>query len=104
MIPAPDLPIPTSFTADGLVKGWSYNKHLRIVTKSCSTSVSHSLRGWDKTTSRDPIAQYSTELLALQALRAAVAEDHAQQMAAIDEAISLCGRTPNSVNAADGGR
>jgi hypothetical protein len=88
----PDLPPPRpGWTGMILTKGWMFNSYADEVGKACSSSVHHSLHGWDKTTSQRPLHLYSTELLALQALRHEAGEQSARRLAAIDKRIAEAG-------------
>ena len=82
---APDIPIPRS--TDGIVNGISYNSYSRCVRKTCSSSIAHNDHGWDKVTSRDPIAQYSSVLKSLKAMRTEVELDCARKLHEIDKMI-----------------
>ena len=54
---------------DKIVNGYSYNAYSTRVEKSCSGVFYHSIGIWDNTDSQRPIAQYSSKLLALKAMR-----------------------------------
>ena len=79
----PDIPIPE--WEEGLTKGWTplYNR----VEKACSSSVSHGTGQWDKTTSQQPLALYSSALLALKALRHEMELRLAKALAQVDRQI-----------------
>lgn len=84
----PDLPPPNydqGFNA--LVKGWSFNKYNHVVEKTCSSMVHHG-KGWEKTSSQNPIHQYSSKVLALKSLRYEVEQDFYKDMAKIDKRIA----------------
>jgi hypothetical protein len=84
----PDVPIPQW---PGLVKGWigvgPTSNHPRV-EKACSSSVSHNIGGWEKTTTQQAKRLYSSELLAWKALRYEVEQECASKLARIDEQIS----------------
>lgn len=79
----PDIEPPKS----GIVKGYIYNAHSCVIMYAISSPVSHAT-GWDKfpvkTSSQRPLSMYSTELLALKALRHAVEKECAEKLADID--------------------
>jgi hypothetical protein len=83
----PDLP-PPQFGNGGadLVNGWSFNLHSKRAYKSCSSSIYHG-DGWGQTRSSQPIHQYSTEELALRALRNELENEYASQLRNIDKRI-----------------
>jgi predicted CxxxxCH...CXXCH cytochrome family protein len=78
---SPDLPPPER--CDVLAKGWSFNMHTGNVYKTCSSVICHGV-GWDNTNSRGPLWQYSTEVLALRALRYALENECAKKLRQID--------------------
>ena len=78
----PDVP-PPEFGV-GIVNGWSINAHNCTYYKSCSSSIGHGIRRWDKTTSQNPIHQYSTESMAKRALRWHAEEKAAEMLWKID--------------------
>jgi hypothetical protein len=80
----PDIPKPES--GQNLVKGWSFNSYSGRVEKSCSTCIYHG-DGWDKTSSQNPIEQYSTPVLACRAMRREVEERCARELRKIDRKI-----------------
>jgi hypothetical protein len=75
-----DIPIPED---QKLVNGYAYNDYTGTVSQSCSTFIGHGLQ-WDRTNVRGPIAQYSSKLLALKALRNALESKYAKQLREID--------------------
>lgn len=83
-----DMPPPKSFSGTGLVKGWSFNTYNGSVYKTCSSSVGHG-NGWDKTSSQNSISQFSTEILALQALAFELNEINIKKIAEIFSRISV---------------
>lgn len=81
-----DLPPPDIWEA--LSKGWNYAPFHDVgrVEKYCSSRSSHGI-GWETTRSQNPRHLFSTELLALQALRHELAEGYAKNLARIDALI-----------------
>jgi hypothetical protein len=78
----PDIDYPK--IGDGLINGYNFNSYAREVWKSCSTSYSHGIRNWDKTSSQQPIQQYSSKLLALKAMRNEIETKVARDLRSID--------------------
>ena len=74
-----------------LVRGWSYNANAGNdkISKSCSSSAFHG-HNWEKTSSCGEIPQFSTELLALRALRHEVEIQCAKRLRDIDLKIEAC--------------
>jgi hypothetical protein len=83
----PDVLIPTGFGV--LSKGFLYSAHLMALrfVPACSSSVGHNFGSSDETNSRNGRALYSTELLALRALRNDAEQQCANWLADIDKAI-----------------
>ena len=81
---ARDLPPPTGSLA--LTRGWNFNWHSKAVFMACSDVISNG-EGWEKTTSQNPRHLFSTELVALKALRYEVAYRAARELADIDARI-----------------
>ena len=76
----PDIPIPDFQT---ITKGWmtGYER----ADKAMSSSISHKRGDWeDRSWSQQPRALYSTELLALKALRHEMEEQFAEKLASVD--------------------
>lgn len=65
---APDIPKPADSHKD-IVPGYVFNAYCLSVSESCSTSLYHSKDDSTRTTTQNPIEQYSTKLLALRAMR-----------------------------------
>ena len=87
-----DLP-PPPFSRDGLTKGWDYNAHSLAANKHCSSSM-YNGSGWEKTTSQQPRSLFSTELLALRAMRYHVEQEAMTRLAAVDALIAAAQVTP----------
>ena len=81
----PDISVPST----GIVNGWGFNSYSRKVEKSCSTTVFHSDRQWNKTDSQQPIEQYSMPILAYKAMRRELEERFARELREIDRSIEL---------------
>lgn len=82
---ARDLPIPAPFAP--MIYGWDFNLHSGRVFKACSNVQAHGY-SWDKTDTRDGRALFSTQQLALRALRAELELQFADRLAALDVAIA----------------
>jgi len=78
-----DVEIPEPF-ANELSKGFVMNEYSFRVTKACSSSLGHNTSGDDRTTSQEGIKLYSTELLALKAMRNAIELKCARELRKID--------------------
>ena len=78
-----DLMPPASYS-DGLSKGWDFNSYNGEVFKACSSSIGNGT-GWDKTTSQNSKALFSTRKLALMALRYATERELLIKLSKIDE-------------------
>lgn len=70
-----------------LTRGWDFNSHTQQVYKACSSAVSHG-HGWEKTNSQRPVRLFSTEILAMKALRNAVYAEMVRRLADIDMKIA----------------
>ncbi len=79
-----DVPVPID---NGIVNAWSFNAYDLSVRPSCSSAVHHSIGNHGKTTSQNPIRQYSSRLLAAQAMRNALELEYATRLAKVDEII-----------------
>lgn len=92
---APDLPVPKSFEK---TSGWHFNDYNKSVMQMWSESVSHG-HGTerDRTISgrQGGKALYSTELLALKALRHAVEREAAAALLKIDDTIAAIAHKEN---------
>lgn len=77
-----DVDIPDDY--DTIVNGYGFNSYSMRIHKSCSSSIYHNNHEWDKTSSQQPIKQYSTELLALKAMRNKVENECAEKLRKID--------------------
>ena len=64
--------------------GFTFNLYRREVAASCSSCISHSTHSSTETTTQRSISMFSTELLALKALRHAVELDCAKTLRQID--------------------
>ena len=80
-------PPSTEMVGFNIVNGYSFNMSSQIVSKSCSSCLSHSYGNWNDTKSRQPIEQFSSKLRALKALRYALEEDVAKQLRQVDKQI-----------------
>ena len=67
--------------------GWLYNSFSKIARKSCSSSISHCFGGTERTTTQGALAMYSSEALAMKAMRAEVAARMLDEIVKIDERI-----------------
>jgi outer membrane PBP1 activator LpoA protein len=67
-----------------IVNGYTYNSYSMRVEKSCSSALHHNIGQWDKTYSQRPVAQYSSKLLALKAMRNEVEKACAYKLRQID--------------------
>ncbi len=82
-----DLMPPKGIGGPSLINGWSFNAYTKQVNKSCSCYVHHG-KQWDKTSTQGAIRQFSTELLATQALRYEVEQELYKELAKIDKRIA----------------
>lgn len=80
----PDIKKPE--LGQSLVKGWSFNSYSKRVGKSCSTRIGHG-DGWEKTSSQNPISQYSLPILAYKAMRRELENRFALELREIDRKI-----------------
>lgn len=81
----PDLSPPTG---GSVLNGYIFNSHGEgRVSKACTSSIGHCVYQWDVTTSQQPIYLFSTELLAYKALRRAMENKFAENLAQIDAKI-----------------
>lgn len=80
-----DVPIP-ELGDRILAKGWTYNLYNKSVYKTCSSSIHHG-DGWEKTSSQNPISQYSSALKATIALREKIVEEYRNALSKIDKRI-----------------
>ena len=62
----PDIMPPSAFGE--IRNGYTYNSYSGTICKACTSSISHNIGEWDKTTSQKPIKLYSTEKLAYEAM------------------------------------
>jgi hypothetical protein len=84
--PIPEtLPLPK--TSEKLVRGWDFNTYSKMVEVACTTSYEHSYGCANYTTTQRAHPVFATRLHALIALRHAVTNDFARQLASIDEKI-----------------
>lgn len=89
---APDLPIPKW---PAVTNGWAINAYCKDIRRAWSESTSHGDGEWSgnyrtRSTSQGGIALYSTEELALRALRCIVEREAAERLLSIDESIARC--------------
>ena len=86
--PARDVPPPDGLGSyNRLSTGYTFNVHTRSTSEACSSSVSHAIGRTDRADSQRPISLYSTRLLALRALRAAMEREYAEALLRIDDQI-----------------
>ena len=97
----PDVPPPrTGGTLDALSVGWTFNAYSCAVIMACSSSISHAFgqtgdkQPPKKTTSRGAKHLYSTEVLALKAMRQEMERKFASSLAAVDRRIAEAAATP----------
>ena len=69
---------------DKIVNGYNQNSYSMRVEKSCSNGFCHSIGKWNKTDNRNPIAQYSSRLLALKAMRNELENMYANKLRQVD--------------------
>lgn len=79
----PDVNLPVN----GLAKGFLFNDYTREVVPACTSWSNHAFGRDDRTDSQRGRRLYSTRLLALKALRYAVEQVVASQLAEIDRQI-----------------
>lgn len=78
----PDVPPPDGCAE--LTKGYLFNEYSLRVEKACSSSIYHSTGRDDKTTSQGTRELFSTELLALKAMRHVIELKCARELRAVD--------------------
>ena len=78
----PDIPKPKS--DEGIVDGWLPQMGRKVAIQTCSSSYNHSRHGWGATCSQNAIEQFSSELLALQALRYGMEVEFAKELRKVD--------------------
>lgn len=83
-----DYDIPVPGYGDGLKVGYGYNLYNCSVSPACSSSHSHSYGRIDKTDSQKSIPLFSTKIRALKALRNAMEDKFAGELARIDVQIA----------------
>lgn len=80
-----DVDPPTIEDVSGkIINGWNFNSYNMSAHKSCSSALSHSNDGWDKTRCQSPIKQFSSRLLAIKAMRNDIEYDCACKLRKID--------------------
>lgn len=91
----PDVPPPKNGgSLDALSVGWTYNSYSGCVMPACSSSINHAIGHFGdktppkRTTSQRAIHLYSTEVLALKALRQEMERKFASSLAAVDRRIA----------------
>ena len=72
---------------DTLNKGWVILLHAKDVTEGCTSKHNHNMWGNTHTTSKGAISLYSTELLALKALRNALELEFMKTVSSLDARI-----------------
>lgn len=88
---APDIPPPQH---GNLTKGWLFNEHSSRVSRACSSAVHHNPWTDTETNTQGARALYSTELLALKAMRHAKEKRFAEELADLDERIEGASNVP----------
>lgn len=88
-----DVPVPAHGTGyPTYAEGWDFNTHTGKVFRAWTTTVAHGTfyerTGERSTGSQRPTPLFSTELLALRALRRSVARKAASELALLDERIA----------------
>ena len=83
----PDVAPPSE--SNQLTKGWLFNAPSRRVEVACSSCTGHSFGRNDKTNSQHPAWLYSTEKLALMAMRHEIELEVAKQLMIVDKRIAL---------------
>lgn len=82
------IPPDVSTPGNPILNGWfpyrplSYGDKAPTVKKACTSSISHSIGQWDKTTSQRPKALYSSPTLALKSLLPKILKAHRDEVAA----------------------
>ena len=69
---------------EGIVNGWGFNSYTKSVSKTCSSPFGHSFGQWDKTTSQQPIKQFSSKNLAYMAMLHEISMRFAREMREIE--------------------
>ena len=87
-IPVPDVMPPVAWGE--LTSGYTFNAYACRVDIAWSSSISHAVGQTEKTTSQHSLVLFSTRLLALRALRAAMELEFATKLAALDVQIEAC--------------
>ena len=83
----PDVDIPLSRE---IINGWAYNEYTMVVSKACTSSVSHGYGKWNKTTSQRPIKLYSTQKLAYAALLNKLSKKFANELRGVEKRMEEC--------------
>ena len=87
----PDIPVPVY--EEGFVNGWSFNSHTGIAYKSWSSSVLHGNSHVSSVrpphASQKGIKQYSSQSLALKAMRRDMEKRFAHRLASVDQMIKV---------------
>lgn len=73
-----------------LSRGWDFNAYSMRVEKACSSSCYHG-SGWEKTSSQHSRSLFSTEALALAAMRYEIEREAIKKLASIDKSIARLG-------------
>ena len=90
-----DLQPPSPGSGGKMIKGWDCNSYSQTVSMMCSSSIHHG-HGWEGTSSQNPRAMYSTELLAWKALRHELEIEYSQSLADIDAKIENLANEPKN--------
>ncbi len=80
-----DVPPPEGWNE--LTTGYTFNVYSRRVDVACSSPINHAVGRTDRTTAQRSLALYSTRERALRALRVALEQEFAAELAKIDELI-----------------
>jgi len=85
----PDVPIPGygELEINEVISGFLFNSYNQRVEESCSSSMSHARGRSDKTTTQNPVEQYSSKLLALKAMRFEIERDCIKELYEVDQLI-----------------
>ena len=78
----PDVPVPAA--GEGIVNGYGFNAYSRRILMTCSSMGAHARDRWHDTVEPGAIAQFSTRVLALKALRNALELTFAQDLRKVD--------------------
>lgn len=91
----PDVPPPKpGGPLSALSVGWMFNSHSTAVVRACSSSISHAVSSQgdreppSRTTTQGARHLYSTEVLALKAMRQEMERKFASSLAAVDRRIA----------------